>query len=184
MPTFSLRYAVDTLEGAARVFPQPEAPGFVLRVRLCCKSCGEAQAKASVLADAFGGEAAKVEVPGSRGLASLVQKCGSCASVFTLDVTSAPAAIESFTAEMAESGGGGASAFFCTLECRGCEPVAFEPAGGWAVEGSGGTLFENVDLVADEFAEFDERGDCPVTVSGLKGSVAAGDSAAGKKGKR
>jgi hypothetical protein len=153
------------------VRPAPSGGAFALRVRLRCTRCSEDQAKVTAIDNAWGGDEGKVKVPDSKGVATLVQKCGACASVFTLDVTSPEAAIEPFTAAMAEGGGGGGGggggagagagaegggAFLAALECRGCEPVAFEAGGGWTIVGAGGTAFDDVNLDLDDFADYDE----------------------------
>jgi hypothetical protein len=194
MPSFSLRYSVaGAFEGAASVRPAPAGGAFALRVRLRCTRCSEEQAKVTAIDTAWGGDEATVEVPGSKGLATLVQKCGSCASVFSLDVTSTEAAVEPFTSAMAEGGGGGGGggsggaegggAFLAALECRGCEPVAFEAGGGWTVHGAGGTAYDDVNLDLDDFAEFDEAANCGEGASVAVGRVVGTFTLAGK-GKR
>ena len=181
MPSFSLRYRVEgPFDGAASVRPATGGGAFALRVRLRCARCSEDAAKVSAIDEAWRGEEAKTEIPGSKGKATLVQKCGSCAAVFTLDVTSPESAVEAFTAEMA----GGEGAFLAQLECRGCEPCAFEAGGGWTVVGAGGTAFEGVDLDRDDFAEYDEVGEgTSVTVGAVKGAFAL-EGSGGKKGSK
>jgi len=179
MPAFALTYRVaGALEGASSVRPETSPGGaFALRVRLRCARCSEDQAKVSVIDDAWAGDEAKTEIPGSKGVASLVQKCG-CGAVFTVDVTSKAGAVEPFTAETAGEG-----AFLASLECRGCEPVAFEAGGGWLVVGAGGTEFSDVNLDKDDFCEYDEAGEgTSVTVGAVVGAFAL--EGGGKKGKR
>jgi hypothetical protein len=189
MPSFALTYRVaGAFEGAASVRPATSGGAFALRVRLRCTRCSEDQAKVSVVDNAWAGDEAKTEIPGSKGLASLVQRCA-CGAVFTLDVTSKADAVEPFTAEMAgASGGAGAGAegaFLASLECRGCEPVAFEAGGGWTVVGAGGTEFEGADLDKDDFAEYDESGEgTSVVVGAVVGSFTLEGSGGGRKGKR
>jgi hypothetical protein len=175
MPEFTVSYQVGEMEGANRVFPLTSSKEFALRVKLQCKSCNEIQAKTSVLEDGFNPEA-KTEIPGGKGAASLVQKCGFCSSLFSLDVTSTEGQIASYMNE-AE-----APAFLATFECRGCEPVEYEAGPGWAVEGSGGTIFSDVDLTSGDFCEFDEKSDASVTVSSVAGVITSGG--VGKKGKK
>jgi hypothetical protein len=177
MPVFTVSYEVSEMEGANRVFPLPSSEEFSLRFKLQCKSCNEIQSKTSVLEDGFNHEA-KTDIPGGKGTASLVQKCGFCSSPFSLDVTSTESQIGSYSSETK------APAFLATLECRGCEPVEFEAGPGWAVEGSGGTIFNDVDLTSGDFCEFDEKSDASVTVSSIVGIISAGTGGVGKKGKK
>ncbi|XP_029119385.1 uncharacterized protein [Elaeis guineensis] len=53
------------------------------------------------------------------------------------------------------------------LDCRGFEPVDFSFGDGWKAESTSGTPFE-VDLSGGEFADYDEKGECPVGVTNLR----------------
>ena len=181
MPSFTLRYAAPLLEGASSVRPAVGGGDFALRLRLRCTRCREEQAKVSVLEDAFNGDETKTAIPDSKGVASLVQKCSACSATFTVDITSRADEVQAFSLAMQEGGGGGgggakaaAGAFLASLECRGCEPSAFEAGAGWVVEGAGGTLFEGVDLGRDDFAEYDEKADCSVVVGAATGTFSPG----------
>ena len=181
MPLFSLHYRAGSMEGATLVAPLTAGPkAFALRLLLKCCACNEAQARTSVLAEPWGGDDAKVDIPGSKGRAALVQKCCACGSVFSLDVVTPGAAVEPFTAALAERVGG-PGAVLCSLECRGCEPVAFEPGAGWRVEGEGGTVWCDVDLNRDDFAEYDEAGEGVAVTVGAVSCVFTAGGAGGKK---
>ena len=54
------------------------------------------------------------------------------------------------------------------FDCRGYEPVDFIFGGGWKVESLAGTKYEDVDLSGGDFAEYDEKGECPVMISNLR----------------
>ena len=110
-------------------------------------------------------------VPGGRGEATLVQKCKSCSSVFSLDVLPSPfkAGVSGLTGEEAEAG---KAVPFAAFECRGCEPEAFEVSDGWCVEGPSGHTWKDVSLVGEEFCEYDDASDVSVTVSGVTGTFA------------
>ncbi|GFZ17202.1 hypothetical protein Acr_26g0004720 [Actinidia rufa] len=54
------------------------------------------------------------------------------------------------------------------FDCRGFVPVEFSFGSGWKVESIEGTKFDGVDLSGDEFAEYDENGECPVMISNLR----------------
>lgn len=45
-----------------------------------------------------------------------------------------------------------------TIECRGLEPVDFEPRMGWKAKGAeSGTVFDDVDLSEGEWVEYDDK---------------------------
>jgi len=169
MPLYALRFRVEGLEGVARVLAQPSRPDFALYLQLECISCREPYAKRTALPTPFCGDN-KVDVPGGRGVATLVQKCASCGSVSSVDVASTEAEAEAFTAEMSAAG---RTAALVSLECRGCVPKSAEAAAGWAVEGSGGTLFEGVDLSSGEFCDFDEASSESVIAGAVVISIGA-----------
>ncbi|KAK6927304.1 CXXC motif containing zinc binding protein, eukaryotic [Dillenia turbinata] len=50
----------------------------------------------------------------------------------------------------------------------GFEPVDFAFGSGWKVESVDGTKFDAVDLSGGDFAEYDEKGECPVMISNLR----------------
>ncbi|KAI9192783.1 hypothetical protein LWI28_027701 [Acer negundo] len=50
----------------------------------------------------------------------------------------------------------------------GFEPVDFIFGDGWKVESIAGTKYEGVDLSGEDFAEYDEKGECPVMISNLR----------------
>lgn len=49
------------------------------------------------------------------------------------------------------------------LDCRGYNLVELVFGCGWKAESIAGTKFEDIDLSEAEFAEYDEKGECPVT---------------------
>ncbi|XP_017429094.1 uncharacterized protein LOC108337144 isoform X2 [Vigna angularis] len=69
------------------------------------------------------------------------------------------------TQEISESG---KYAPLMLFDCRGYEPVDFVFGDGWKVESLEGTKFENVDLSSGEYADYDEKGECPVMISALR----------------
>lgn len=70
-----------------------------------------------------------------------------------------------FTQELAESG---KYAPLMLFDCRGYEPVDFAFGSGWKVESLEGTKFDGIDLSGGDFAEYDEKGECPVMISNLR----------------
>ncbi|KAK4375540.1 hypothetical protein RND71_006217 [Anisodus tanguticus] len=55
--------------------------------------------------------------------------------------------------------------FVTAFSCRGFEPLDFVFRGKWKAESLKVTRFEGIDLSGDEFAEYDEKGECPVMIS-------------------
>lgn len=69
------------------------------------------------------------------------------------------------THEMSESGKYTPLMLF---DCRGFEPVDFSFGAGWKAESLEGTKFEEIDLSSGDFCEYDEKGECPVSISNLR----------------
>lgn len=69
------------------------------------------------------------------------------------------------TQEMSESG---KFTPLMLLDSRGFEPVEFSFGTGWKAESMEGTKFDDIDLSGGEFAEYDEKGECPVMISNLR----------------
>mmetsp|Transcript_5211 Transcript_5211/g.14939 ORF Transcript_5211/g.14939 Transcript_5211/m.14939 type:complete len:162 (+) Transcript_5211:306-791(+) len=53
------------------------------------------------------------------------------------------------------------------FDCRGLEPIAFQPQDGFIVKAASGTVFEDVDL-SDDWSEYDEKASELVSVSDLQ----------------
>ncbi|GLT85504.1 hypothetical protein SLE2022_036930 [Rubroshorea leprosula] len=82
-----------------------------------------------------------VPLPMGKGTASLIQKCKFCGSKGTV-----------------------------TVIPGGYEPVDFVLGGGWKAESLAGKIFEDIDLSGGEFAEYDEKAQCPVMISNVRAS--------------
>lgn len=95
-------------------------------------------------------------VKGSRGKAHIVVKCKLCFRENTLQI------LEDSIKPYSES------EVFQTIvafECRGIEPVDFDPRGGWNASGvDSGSEFTDVDLSQQEWSEYDERAQQPVSI--------------------
>ena len=158
MPAYSLILRAATLDGCSLAAAEP--PAFPLRVRFACVACREAFPKFAVLSLAD----EKAEVPGGRGAATFVAKCGACKSAGSADVVSVSAAALAAAAP-------GGSLRLAELECRGLEPVAFQAGDGFRVaSAAGAAVWENVSfLEEDAFCEYDEAAEVSVEVSGVTG---------------
>ena len=154
MPTFTLY-----ITAAVADCTLAKAPDSALRLKLSCGSCREQAATFSLISLSD----AKLPVPGSRGEVHLLQRCHMCreqANVTLLKLASDPFDSAALSAPR--------GAALATVECRGCEPTAFQPGDGWVVA----TETARWDVTFDEedaFTEYDEATSCPVSVEQLGG---------------
>ncbi|XP_004874728.1 UPF0587 protein C1orf123 homolog isoform X3 [Heterocephalus glaber] len=92
-----------------------------------------------------------VALKGGRGSASMVQKCKLCARENSIEILSGT--IKPYNAEDNEK--------FKTIvefECRGLEPVDFQPQAGFAAEGvESGTVFNDINLQEKDWTDYDEK---------------------------
>ncbi|XP_016774052.4 CXXC motif containing zinc binding protein isoform X2 [Pan troglodytes] len=92
-----------------------------------------------------------VALKGGRGSASMVQKCKLCARENSIEILSST--IKPYNAEDNEN--------FKTIvefECRGLEPVDFQPQAGFAAEGvESGTAFSDINLQEKDWTDYDEK---------------------------
>ncbi|KAG0344906.1 hypothetical protein BG004_004099 [Podila humilis] len=103
----------------------------------------------------------KAELSSGRGEANLVMKCKFCKRESSADFASKPVAYEIENNHK--------FATIITIECRGLEPIDFEPRLGWKAKGAeSGTPFEDVDLSEGEWVEYDEKSELPVGISNIE----------------
>ncbi|XP_043430953.1 CXXC motif containing zinc binding protein isoform X1 [Prionailurus bengalensis] len=156
-----------TLENVTNLRPLGEDFRWYLKMK--CGNCGEISEKWQYirLMDS-------VALKGGRGSASMVQKCKLCARensiephlgtwtgpgygpvnfVFSYVSEILSSTIKSYNAEDNEK--------FKTIvefECRGLEPVDFQPQAGFAAEGvESGTVFSDINLQEKDWTDYDEK---------------------------
>lgn len=130
---------------------------FYIRVK--CSNCGEETPAGSWI---YVDPQEEAEMSGSRGTANLAMKCKGCRRENSMQVLDQPAA---GTYGLADSGKWKPLAYF---DCRGMEPIAYDPRDGFVAEGEeSGTKFKNIDL-SDDWCEFDERQNESVGVYNLE----------------
>ncbi|XAR69272.1 hypothetical protein NMG60_11000800 [Bertholletia excelsa] len=138
---------------------QPEGgcddPNFSYFFKLKCGYCGEVTQKETCVS-----LNETVPVPKSKGITHLAQKCKFCSREGTVTMIAGQG--RPLTQEISEAGNYSPLMGF---DCRGFEPLEFAFGGGWKVESIEGTQFDGVDLSGGEFAEYDEKGECPVMIS-------------------
>ncbi|KAK7809899.1 hypothetical protein U0070_000285 [Myodes glareolus] len=88
---------------------------------------------------------------GGHGSASRVQKCKLCALENSIEILSST--IKSYNSEDNEK--------FKTIvefECRGLEPIDFQPQAGFAAKGvESGTVFSDINLQEKDWTDYDEK---------------------------
>mmetsp|Transcript_10591 Transcript_10591/g.17680 ORF Transcript_10591/g.17680 Transcript_10591/m.17680 type:complete len:162 (-) Transcript_10591:8-493(-) len=132
---------------------------YLFPLKLKCENCGEVSDK-FITVDRTNEETP----PGSRGSVNVVYCCKLCKRKHTLSVDSVSGAL---TKEDSDSG---KFATIATFECRGVDIEEFEPRDGWQCEGAedSKSKFTDVDLADDEFCDYDEQKDLPVSISDFK----------------
>ncbi|KAL2544962.1 hypothetical protein Fot_14195 [Forsythia ovata] len=147
------------LENLTDLQPQGgcDDPNFTYYFKLKCGNCGEVTQKETCVS-------LNETVPSAKGKSDvhLAQKCKFCSRDGT--VTMITARGSPLTQEHAEAG---RYAPLMMFDFRGFEPVDFAFGSGWKAESIEGTKFNDIDLSGGEFAEYDEKGECPVMISNL-----------------
>ncbi|KAF4797203.1 hypothetical protein TURU_077184 [Turdus rufiventris] len=144
-----------TLENITRL--RAEGEDFRWYLKLKCGNCGEVSEKWQYLRLMD-----SAPLKGGRGSATMVQKCKLCSrenSIEILSQTIKPYNMETdglLTQLQAED-----SEKFKTIvefECRGLEPVDFQPQAGFAAEGAeSGTPFNDINLLEKDWNDYDEK---------------------------
>ncbi|XP_066453678.1 CXXC motif containing zinc binding protein isoform X2 [Eleutherodactylus coqui] len=113
---------------------------------LKCGNCGEVSDKWQYITVQD-----SVPLKGGRSSASMVQKCKLCSRENSIDILKA--SLKPYNAEDSER--------FKTIlefECRGLEPVDFQPQAGFAAEGAEtGTPFPDINLQEKDWTDYDEK---------------------------
>ncbi|THG19690.1 hypothetical protein TEA_024970 [Camellia sinensis var. sinensis] len=148
------------LENLTNLQPQGgcDDPNFTYYFKMRCGNCGEVTQKETCVS-----LNETVSLHQGKNTTNLVQKCKFCGRDGT--VTMITGRGRPLTQEMSQSGKHTPLMLF---DCRGYEPVEFLFGSGWKVESLEGTKFDDVDLSEGEFAEYDEKGQCPVMISNLR----------------
>uniref|UniRef100_A0A674PN81 CXXC motif containing zinc binding protein n=1 Tax=Takifugu rubripes TaxID=31033 RepID=A0A674PN81_TAKRU len=132
-----------TLDNVTNV--RPLGTDFRWYLKLKCGNCGETSDKWQYIT------LDSVPLKGGRGSASMVQKCKLCSRENSIDILEDT--ITPYNAEDSER--------FKTMvqfECRGLEPVDFQPQAGFVAEGTEtGTPFPEVNLLEKDWTDYDEK---------------------------
>ncbi|NWI58270.1 CA123 protein, partial [Calyptomena viridis] len=143
------RWYLKVRSGAGGTEPSSATPAHVFLVcvfQLKCGNCGEVSEKWQYLRLMD-----SAPLKGGRGSATMVQKCKLCSRENSIDILSQT--IKPYNAEDSEK--------FKTIvefECRGLEPVDFQPQAGFAAEGAeSGTPFNDINLLEKDWNDYDEK---------------------------
>ncbi|XP_059314580.1 uncharacterized protein LOC132065282 [Lycium ferocissimum] len=156
MVNFQLMITAE-LENLTNLQPQGGCndDNFPYHFKLKCGNCGEITQKETYVSL---GET--VPLPIGKGRTHLIQKCKFCSRDGTVTMITGRGRPLTHADSQA-----GKYAPLMVFECRGFEPLDFVFRGEWKAESLEGTKFEGIDLSGDEFAEYDEKGECPVMIS-------------------
>ncbi|KAJ5713516.1 uncharacterized protein N7483_010697 [Penicillium malachiteum] len=104
------------------------------------------------------------EIPGSRGEANFVWKCRLCTKTHSASITVGPLTFE------AEGKKGGQK--IIEMDCRGLEFVDFKADGEWEAKGTEtSTPFTGIDLMEDEWYDYDEKSSEEVSIKDVAWTV-------------
>ncbi|WKY13286.1 hypothetical protein Q1695_004250 [Nippostrongylus brasiliensis] len=145
MPVLALELKCN-MTGVTDFTPSdPENHRWFLKFR--CMNCGESRDywQYVVVNEVL-------EVPGSRGEANLVEKCKLCNRVNTVAI------VEGSIGKYNAAEHNEEWQPMIQLDCRGLEPIEFDPRMGWTAVGTeSGTVFEDIDLSEKVWADYDEK---------------------------
>ncbi|XP_073006929.1 uncharacterized protein [Typha latifolia] len=156
---FYLLHFTAELENLTNLQPRGgcDDPNYTYYFKVKCENCGEISQKTTWVA-----LSESVSLTNGRGTANLVQKCKLCGRDGTIQMI--PGQGQPLTIELSQAG---KNSRLMVFDCRGFEPVDFVFSDGWKAESLSGTTFD-IDLSEDEFAEYDEKGECPVGITNLQ----------------
>ncbi|KAI8325123.1 DUF866-domain-containing protein [Martensiomyces pterosporus] len=99
------------------------------------------------------------KMSGSRGEANFVMRCKFCKRESSASIETSP---KPYTADDS-----GSFVSILTLECRGLEPVEFEPRDGWVAEGTESQTPFDIDLSEGEWYDYDEKAGGEVSITDI-----------------
>ncbi|CAG5897028.1 unnamed protein product [Menidia menidia] len=155
MVKFGLQFKA-TLENVTNVRPLGEDFRWFLKLK--CGNCGEIPDKWQYVT-----LVESVPLKGGRGSASMVQKCKLCARENSIDIlketiTSYNTPCVSLCISGMKAADNETFKTMVQFECRGMEPIDFQPQAGFAAEGAeSGTQFPEVNLLEKDWTDYDEK---------------------------
>ncbi|KAJ2159006.1 hypothetical protein GGF46_003339 [Coemansia sp. RSA 552] len=148
--------------------PEEGAAPYLWHFKVQCGSCREVSENLVTIA-----RTDSSKISGSRGEANLVMRCKGCKREGSMSIMDEQP--RAFTDQ--DKG----FVTMLALDCRGMEPVEFDPCGEWKARGSeSGTVFDDVNLDEGEWFGYDEEAGEAVSVSDIKTQFVAAKKARGK----
>ncbi|KAL1139198.1 hypothetical protein AAG570_009257, partial [Ranatra chinensis] len=133
-----------------------DGPDFPWTLKLQCKSCNEIDDNWHPVT-----ETDCIPSTSGPGYSNLQMKCKFCSNTFTLSI------VKDSVRKLKNNGSGSISKqTVVAFDCRGVEPVAFDPQSGWSARcDETGTEFTDIDFGEDSmWAGYDEKGKVPVCI--------------------
>eukprot|EP01102_Stenamoeba_stenopodia_P003917 TRINITY_DN14045_c0_g1_i1.p1 TRINITY_DN14045_c0_g1~~TRINITY_DN14045_c0_g1_i1.p1 ORF type:complete len:160 (-),score=36.31 TRINITY_DN14045_c0_g1_i1:86-565(-) len=154
MPQIKLLLKAD-LENLTNLRPLPDINWYI---KFKCSNCGEVHDKACSL-----NASEKFPVSQGKAEANLVLRCKFCRRENTVDVLPKAAGIKPYL-----DSDSGKFVHIASFDCRGVEPVEFEPKDGFAVDSALSEQKYEIDLSSKEFCDIDESTNEPVGIYELQ----------------
>ncbi|KAF6025122.1 C1orf123 [Bugula neritina] len=150
MPRFALQLQAE-LDNVTNV--RSAGDDFRWYFKLKCGSCGEETENHQYITILD-----EQPLKGGRGHASLVIKCKLCSRENSIDIIK-----DSIKPYLLDNSGQFQT--IAEFDCRGVEPLDFEPRLGWTASSSeSNAVFEDIDLTEKEWTEYDERANVSVSI--------------------
>ncbi|KAK1367854.1 Ribonuclease MRP protein subunit SNM1 [Heracleum sosnowskyi] len=130
-------------------------PTFAYYFKMKCGNCGEPASNVISVHP-------NVKVDDSKNSPNLEMKCKFCERVGSVTVT--PICGKPLTQALSVFR---ESAPLVQVDCKGFDPVEFVFRSSWKAKSIAGTKFEDIDLSDGDFDEYDEKGECPVSINNL-----------------
>jgi len=156
------------LENVTELKPE-DGDDFRWYLKLKCCSCGQVPEHWQYVT-----QSESQPLKGGRGQANAVIKCKFCGRENSIDIVA-----ESLASY--DHADGGRFKTIVAFDCRGLEPVDFSPRNGWTCLGfkvsedeeedeskPSGTVFNDVDLSEDDWADYDEKSEEATMISEMK----------------
>ena len=152
MPTFALQMKANLVNVTDLRPISYEEHRWYLKLK--CSGCGEPYSQWQYATPTETHTLTK-----GKGVCHISTKCQLCGRTNTLEIL--PNSYASYSADKNEQ-----FQSLVNFECRGLEPVDFDPRIGWQCVGAdSGTPFEDIDLNELEWADYDEKAGQPVEIN-------------------
>ncbi|CAO1626293.1 unnamed protein product [Sympodiomycopsis kandeliae] len=144
---------------------RPSSDDYVLMVKTKCNSCQEEHPKLVGIQPG-----SEVEISGGRGVADLVMKCQFCKRESSAKFEEPTSKAPLWRPYTVSEDGGAEWQTLCILDARGLDLIGWDPEGTWSCSSTESkTKFEEVEFDSNEWTDYDENGNVPVSIMELEG---------------